>query len=145
MPVEKHGHRHHELGKCVKYTPQSKNSTSDGEKGMLKLIGAIFICLAGLPLFAQAPPEYEVATIMNVQTHENSPTDVVSYDVTVKVGQTIYVVLYTPVVDTNVVKYVAGRELLVLVSDKTIKYNDMLGQSWEVPIVSQRSAGKGSK
>jgi hypothetical protein len=112
---------------------------------MLKLIGAICLCLASLPLFAQPQSKYEVATIMDVQTHESSASDVASYDVTVKVGGTIYLVLYTPAVDTPVVKYVAGRELLVLVGDNTITYNDMLGQSWEVPIVSQRSAAKGLK
>ncbi|HVO60086.1 MAG TPA: hypothetical protein VMT53_04085 [Terriglobales bacterium] len=112
---------------------------------MLKFMGVICVCLASFSLFAQAQPKYEVATIVGVHMHENSASDAVSYDVTVKVGETIYQVLYTPPVDTNVVKYVAGRELLVLVGEKTITYNDMLGQSWEVPIVSQRSAAKEAK
>jgi hypothetical protein len=43
------------------------------------------------------------------------------------------------------VKYAAGRELSVLVGKKTITYNDILGQSQEVPIVSQRSATKQPK
>lgn len=109
---------------------------------MLKLIGVICVCLATFPLFSQAQPKYEVATIMDVQVHEDSPSDVVTYDVTVKVGRTIYVVLFTPPDGTNVVKYVAGRQMLVLVGKKTIMYNDILGQAWEVPIVRQRSAAK---
>lgn len=112
---------------------------------MLKLISVICVCLSIFCLFAQAQPRYEVATIMDVQTHEGPASDLPSYDVTVKVGGTLYLVLYTPPVDTNVVKYVAGRELLVSVGEKTIMYNDMLGQSWEVPIVSKRSAAKESK
>ena len=112
---------------------------------MLKLIAVICVCLASFPLVSQAQPKYEVATIMDVQIHENSPSDVVRYDVTIKVGRTIYLVLYTPPDGTSVVKYVAGREMLVLVGKKTITYNDMLGRSWEVPIVSQRSAAKEAK
>jgi hypothetical protein len=33
-----------------------------------------------------------------------------------------------------------GRQLLVLVGKKTIEYNDILGQSLEVPIISQKPA-----
>ena len=112
---------------------------------MLKIIAVTCICLMSSALFCQPQPNYELATIMDVQVHEDAPSDVVRYDVIVKVGGTIYLVLFTPPVDTNVVKYVAGRELLVLVGEKTITYNDMLGQSWEVPIVSRRSAAKDAK
>ena len=112
---------------------------------MSKIFAVICLYLTTFPIFSQAQPKYEPATIMDVRMHEGSVSDAVSYDVTVKVGGTLYLVLFTPPVDTPVVKYVAGRELLVLVGEKTITYNDMLGQSWEVPIVSQRSAGKGSK
>jgi hypothetical protein len=63
------------------------------------------------------------------------------------VGDTVYVVLYTDSLGTNTVKYAAGRELLVLVGEKTIRYNNILGQSLEVPIVSRKGAtdGKPSK
>jgi len=40
------------------------------------------------------------------------------------------------------VKYAAGRELLVLVGKGTIRYNDILGQSFEVPIESQKPAAQ---
>lgn len=112
---------------------------------MLKLICGICICLATFPLFGQASAKYEVATITDVRTHQDSSSDVVSYDVSVKVGDTMYVVLYTPPLGMNTVKYAAGHELLVLVGKKTIRYNDLLGQSVDVPIVSQRSAAKAPK
>jgi len=38
------------------------------------------------------------------------------------------------------VKYAAGRELLVLVGEKTITYNDILGQSRDVAILRRKSA-----
>ncbi len=112
---------------------------------MLKLICMTCICLGTFPAFGQSASKYEVATITDVKTHQDSGPDVVTYDVSVKVGDTIYVVLYTPPLEMNTVKYAAGRELLVLVGKKAITYNDILGQSREVPIVSQRSATKQPK
>jgi hypothetical protein len=113
--------------------------------GMRKLMYLVCVCLAAFPLCGQSPAKYEVAAITDVKTHQDSSSEVVSYDVSVKVGDTLYVVLYTPPPGMNAVKYAAGRELLVLVGKKTITYNDMLGQSFEVPIVSQRSVAKQQK
>jgi len=53
--------------------------------------------------------------------------------VSVKVGNTGYVVLYTPPLGEETVKYAGGRDLLVLVGKSTIRYNDMLGQSHDLP------------
>lgn len=64
------------------------------------------------------------------------------YDVSVKVGEIIYVVLYTPPLGEIMVKYAAGRDLLVLVGKNKITYNDILGQSHDVPIESQQPAAK---
>ena len=63
-----------------------------------------------------------------------------SYDISVKVGDTIYVVLYTKPLGEIPAKYARGRELLVLVGENTITYNDKLGRSLQVPIESQRPA-----
>jgi len=63
-----------------------------------------------------------------------------TYDVSVKVGDTIYVVLYTQPLGEIPAKYATGHELLVLVGRNTITYNDMLGRSLQVPIESQRPA-----
>ena len=112
---------------------------------MLKLISVICICLGTFPAFSQAVSKYQVATITDVKTHQASGSDVVSYDVSLKVADTTYVVLYKPPLGMNTVKYAAGRELLVLVGKKTITYNDILGQSHEVPIVSQTPAAKQPK
>jgi hypothetical protein len=112
---------------------------------MLKAIGVICICLTSFALFAQEAAKYEVATITHVQVHQDNGSAVASYDVSVKVGGTIYLVLYTPPLDVDTVKYAAGRELLVLVDKETITYNDILGKSYQVPIVSQRPAAEQSK
>ena len=115
---------------------------------MRKLIGVLVLCLLTLTALGQSTSKYQVATITEVKPHQNSgpgASDVVSYDVSVKVGDTIYVALYTPQLGESTIKYLAGRELLVLVGKNTITYNDMLGRSFEVPIESQRPAKPSQK
>jgi hypothetical protein len=107
---------------------------------MLKVMGLILICVSALPTFCQSTSEYKVGTITAVAPHPGaagSEPPVASYDVSVKVGDTIYVVLYTPALGTDTVRYAAGRDLLVFVGEKTIIFNDQLGTSLEVPIVSR--------
>ena len=109
---------------------------------MLRLVTIFCICLTALPAFCQSTSKYRVGTITEVRVHPNVPGgvgDSVSYDVSVKVGDTLYVVLYTPTLGEETVKYVAGRDVLVLVGKSTIRYNDILGQSHEVRIESQTS------
>jgi hypothetical protein len=110
---------------------------------MRKLIGAVTLCLLTLPALCQPTSKYQVAIITEVKAHQvagEPVSDSSSYDISVKVGDTIYVVLYTPPLSELPPKYATGRELLVLVGKSTITYNDMLGQSHEVPIESQRPA-----
>lgn len=108
---------------------------------MLRLVGLFCICLTTSPVFCQSTSEYQVGTIIEVKTHlsdTGGASDTVSYDVSVKVGDTIYVVLYTPPLGQETVKYSAGLDLLVFVGKRTIRYNDILGQSFEVPIESRK-------
>ena len=69
-------------------------------------------------------------------------SDPITYDVSVKVGGTIYLVRYTTPAGEIAPKYATGHELLVLVGKNTITYNDMLGRSLQVPIESQRPAAE---
>jgi hypothetical protein len=83
--------------------------------------------------------------ITEVNAHQvagDSASDPTSYDVSVKVGDTIYVVLYTPPLGELPPKYERGHELLVLVGKNTITYNDVLGRSLQVLIESQRPASE---
>ena len=109
---------------------------------MLKLPCVICLGLATFPAFSQPANKYEVATIMEVKPHAaagDGASGVVRYDISVKVGGTIYLVLYTPSFGMSEVKYSAGRNLLVLVGEKTITYNDIMGNSLDVPIISRKS------
>jgi hypothetical protein len=109
---------------------------------MLKWLLLIIICAVALPAFCEPSAKYELATIVDVKPHQSadasSSSAVASYDVSVKVAGTIYLVLYTDTLGTSTVKYAAGRELLVHVGKNTISYNDILGRSQEVPIISQK-------
>jgi len=110
---------------------------------MLRLVGLFLIFLTMFPAFGQSTSEYQVGTITAVKAHQaagSGVSDAASYDVSVKVGDTIYVVLYTPALGEDTVKYAAGRDLLVLVGKNTITYNDILGRSFAVPIESQKPA-----
>ena len=110
---------------------------------MLKLMCVICISLVTLPALCQPASKYQVATITEVKPHrpaDKSWSDAVSYDVAITVGNTTYLVLYTDPLGMNTVQYAAGRNLLVLVGTKTISYNDILGRSQEVPIVSKKPA-----
>jgi hypothetical protein len=108
---------------------------------MFKLLCAICICLTAGSAVSQSTKKYQVGTITDVKLHQaaaDAGSGVVSYDVSVKVADIIYLVLYTPPLNMNTVRYATGRDLLVLVGKSTITYNDILGQSLEVPIVSRR-------
>src|SRR5215469_8598101 len=97
---------------------------------MFKLMSLICVCVLTLPVFCESGAKYEVATITDVQPHQaqdNQPSDPARYDVSVKVADTVYLVLYTDTLGTGTVKYVAGREVLVHVGKDTITYNDILG------------------
>jgi hypothetical protein len=111
---------------------------------MLKILFVICICFVSFAAFCQSPSNYQIGTIIDVKPHPAAGDDgeIVSYDVSIKVGDTIYLTRYAPKppLGTNTVKYAAGRGLLVLVGKNTITYNDILGRSSEVPIISQKPA-----
>lgn len=112
---------------------------------MRKLMVVITLCLLALPALCQSTSKYQLAIITEVKPRDaagSSTSDPPRYDVSVKVGTTIYVVLYTQPLGELPPKYATGHELLVLVGKDTITYNDMLGRSLQVPIESQRPASE---
>jgi len=112
---------------------------------MLRLAGLFLMFLTMLSAFGQSTSRYQVGTITEVKVHQavgGNASGTASYDVSLKVSDTVYVVLYTPALGEDTVKYAAGRDLLVLVGKNTITYNDILGRSFAVPIESQKPAPK---
>jgi hypothetical protein len=110
-----------------------------------KLIGVFGLCLLTFPALCQTTSKWQIATITEVKPHPaagESASDATTYDVSAKVGDTIYVVLYTTPLGELPPKYAAGRDLLVFIGKDTITYNDILGRSLQVPIESQRRAAE---
>jgi hypothetical protein len=79
-----------------------------------------------------------ITEVKSRQATGDGTSDPAIYDVSVKVGDTIYVVLYMQPLGEIPARYETGHELLVLVGKNTIAYNDMLGRSHQVLIESQR-------
>ena len=115
---------------------------------MQKLFLRTLIFLLPALAFAQSPstsPTYQPATITAVKPHQpaqNSSVDYALYpesiyEVTVKVGGTAYVVLTPSPSPSGTILYAVGREVLVHIGENTITWNDIMGQSHEVPILSR--------
>ena len=104
-------------------------------------LGILLLVMPALT-FAQASAtssRYQPAIITHVQPHQSgdapAPGEAV-YEVSVKVNGITYVVLTKSPLGGSTILYAVGRELLVMVGDKTITWNDILGRSHDAPIVS---------
>jgi hypothetical protein len=112
---------------------------------MRRFLVVVLICGAGVLAFAQtSSTQWQPGTITDVTTHKagsgDRASDTVQYDVSVKVGNTVYVVLYTPRNGSNTVEYRRGFELLVLVAADTLTFNnkgDASGATTAVPILNK--------
>jgi len=110
---------------------------------MPKLLLGILMFFSPALAFAQAlstSSTYQVATIIDVRPHQSVATpnpDDALYEVSAEVGRTVYVVLTPSPSPSGAIRYAVGREVVVHVGEKTITWNDILGQSHEVPIISR--------
>jgi hypothetical protein len=89
------------------------------------------VCAAILPAYGQtSSSKFQPGTITAVTAHQNAAGESASagarYDVSVKVGNTIYTVLYAPPNGANGVEYSTGFELLVSVASDTLTFNSKL-------------------
>src|SRR5260370_31581250 len=100
---------------------------------MVRLMWVVCVGMTTLPAFWERAAKWEVATIIDCKTHQtdsSTASDVVSYDVSVKVGNTVYLVLYTPPLGMSTVKYAGGRQLLVLVGKKKLSTTTSWANRW---------------
>ncbi len=83
--------------------------------------------------------KWQVGTVTEVRPYKvpNADSSITSYKVSVRVGNTVYVVLNTPRPGSDIGIYARGRQVPVLVGEHTITYNDRLGNSFQVPILSR--------
>jgi hypothetical protein len=106
------------------------------------------VCLVTPRLPGQEKKPYQAGTIVDVKPHQAAqPGDDTAqakkdetpqYDISVKVGNKVYVVLYTPPPGQNYPELGIGMDRTVLVDGDTMKVNDLLGRTRTMPILSTR-------
>jgi hypothetical protein len=111
------------------------------ETSMRKIVSVILLWMAVLPALAQSPaPKYQPGTIMAVKPHKGTAAgdpSTTRFDISIRVGSTLYTVLYAPPPGSYGAEYTQGMNLLVLVGDKTITFSDMTGVSRQAAILSR--------
>ena len=125
---------------------------------ILKILTSVIISAAtALPVQSPAPQsssdQYQMALILEVKEHQgqngnkNTDRSTTAYDISLRVKDTVYVVLVDPPPGTVAggLNYLVGTNKLVLIKSATITFNDMLGRSWTAPIISQRPAPQDNK
>jgi hypothetical protein len=70
-------------------------------------------------------------------SHDGGDSALRKYDVSVKVGDTLYVVLYTRSDGSESITRRVGLEVTVLVGANTMAFNNLLGEKVELPILSR--------
>ena len=116
----------------------------------LVFAGILIGCLALPQLHAQDKKTYQAGTIVDAKPHQTAQSgddaaqakkdETPRYDLSIKVGNKIYVVLYTPPPGQNFPELGIGMDRTVLVDGDTMKVNDLLGRTRMMPILSTRDA-----
>ena len=110
---------------------------------MSRIVLAVLMFLLPAMMFAQSlstGSAYQPATIVDVklcQSSTSTDSGGALYEVSLKVKQTVYVVLVPPPDGSGTIIYAPGREILVLVGDDKIIWNDILGHSHEARIITR--------
>lgn len=104
----------------------------------------ILICAATASGFCQpTSSQYQPGTVTAVEVHQaaagEQASDVIRYDVSIKVADTLYVVLLTPASGANTVEYAPGLDFLVLVTKDTLTFNRSGIGITEVPILRREA------
>ena len=110
---------------------------------MLRKLTLICASLCSIPALCHSTgsAKYQIATVVAVNPHSSdtaTDSSAPSYDLSMQIGNTIYVVLYTPRLGLQTAKYAAGRQVLVLVGEKALTFNDISGNAIEAPILTHK-------
>jgi hypothetical protein len=106
----------------------------------------LLACIWAPSVYGQSTsPEFQPATITAVAPHieavETAGRDVPRYDVSLRAGDTTYVVLYEPPPNSKIVDYTVGQEILVQPGEKTLIFTKMgmSNPTHEVPILRRET------
>jgi hypothetical protein len=103
----------------------------------------IILCFAGKRSLGEDKKVYQAGTIVDIKAHQPAPgTDngKKEFDVSIKVGNKIYVVLYSPPGGQDFAEYGVGMDRTVFVEGDTMKLNDLLGRTRILPVLSVKDA-----
>jgi hypothetical protein len=85
---------------------------------------------------------WQHGVVLSVTKHAESPEmdpHFTSYDVSLRVGKTMYVVLYTVPRNSSMVEYRVGSDLVVHVQGTKLTFNDIQGNAHTVKILRSES------
>ena len=91
---------------------------------------------------------WQAGTILEVKAHPSKSGDSYGpqkYDISLQVGRTIYVVLYAPKEEMPELEFYVGMARTVLVEDEFVTFNDLLGHTHPMRIVSSKHSPPESK
>lgn len=104
---------------------------------MTRLLWALTLAIATASFCQTSSPKPQHATISAVAVHKNAPDDnVLKYDVTLKIGNSIYTVLFMPPSGSKGVEYAVGQNVVALVGPETITVT-RFGHTSESQILSR--------
>jgi len=86
---------------------------------------------------------WQAGTVLEVKAHHgetDGDSEANKYDISVKVGKKIYVVLYMQGKDRAEPEYYVGMATTVLIEGDTLKFNDLQGRTHSVRILSSKDA-----
>ncbi len=105
----------------------------------MKLLSAVLIVVALFAVSALAQEgssKWQTGTIIAVSPHEDSKNqDKTQYDISVKVDEMVYVVLYTAPTGSTTPMYRVGVSGPVLIEQDTMTSNDVMGRTNKMPIL----------
>ena len=103
----------------------------------------IIFCFAVRRSLGEDRKVYQAGTILDIKVHQSTTgtdTGIKEFDVSIKVGNKIYVVLYSPPGGQDFAEYGPGMDRTVFVEGDTMKLNDLLGRTRILPILSVKDA-----
>jgi hypothetical protein len=103
---------------------------------MVEFLVVVIVVLAGA--WQKTEARFVVGTIVDVKEHASTQesSSKHQYDVSIRVDDKVYTVLFTPEPASTVVQYRRGVEVMVAVTEKTMQFTDLMGRTREVPILS---------
>jgi hypothetical protein len=103
----------------------------------------MILCFAVDKSMGEDKKVYQAGTIVDIKAHQQAPgTDAEKkeFDLSIKVGNKIYVVLYSPPGGQDFAEYGIGMDRTVFIEGDTMKLNDLLGRTRTLPVLSVKDA-----